>query len=110
MNFDELLTGILPEPHTIIIEALDGSGGYGDVHGPPTEVYPCYAYGEVKNIRAADGSVTISSMTIMTPTGTACPPRSIVRLPDGTSTIAVTTSDIDDCGLGLPTYTEITCE
>lgn len=109
-DFESFLAALLPEPHTVTVEAHEGSGGYGDTYGAPVAAAPCFVDHKRRNVRGVDGSVTISGTTVYAPPGTVCPPRSRVTLPDGTATVAIVTTVRDGAGADVPSHVEISCE
>jgi hypothetical protein len=108
VDFDEFLS-LLPDPHTVTIEAYGGSGAYGDVYGDPVPV-TCFVDQKRRVVRAPDGSRVVSSSTVYAPLDTPAPGRSRVTLPDGQTTLVISAAARRAAGLPLPEHTEIVCE
>ncbi|MEK8108661.1 hypothetical protein NKG94_34505 [Micromonospora sp. M12] len=69
-----------PEPKTVRVSALTGSGAYGDVHADPVDVGPCVVDDTSRRVAVqtqdAEGSEAVSSTTVLvrrtpSPTGVA---------------------------------------
>lgn len=104
------LAEVLPEPHTITVEAYEGSGPYGDTYAAGVEV-TCFVDQKRKLVRAPDGSQVVSSSTVFAPLDTAAPPRSRVTLPDGQKTLVIGTAQRRAAGITeAPEHLEITLE
>lgn len=110
MDLETWLAQVLPEPHTVSVEAYTGSGPYGDAYAAPVAV-TCFADAKRRLIRAPDGSQVVSESTVYAPLDTVCPPRSRVTLPDGQVTLVIAAHRRDAAGLvDAPEHLEIVCE
>lgn len=113
-TWEELCAAILPAPHTITVEAYQGSGAYGDVYAAPAEVTPCLVDAKRKLVRVqtqdAAGHEAVSESTVYCPLGTVAPAGSRVALPDGTTTRVLAASRREDAGIGLPEHLELALE
>lgn len=110
MDLVTWLGRVLPEPHTVTVEAYAGSGPYGDTYATAVTV-TCFADQKRRLIRAPDGSQVVSESTVYAPLDTVCPPRSRVTLPDGQQTIVIAAHRRDAAGLAdAVEHLEIVCE
>ncbi|OKI47232.1 hypothetical protein [Micromonospora sp. CB01531] len=115
MNWAEFVELYIPEPKTIQVEALTGSGGYGDVYAAPVDVGPCVVDDTTRRVVAqtqdAEGGEVVSGTTVAAPPDTVAPPGSRVTLPwSDRVTRVLATSYLDDHGLGLPEHLELSLE
>ncbi|MGA5424522.1 hypothetical protein [Streptomyces lavendulocolor] len=95
--------------HRITVEPLLGSGAYGDEYGSATQVR-CFLDEQTRNIRAADGSDTVSTSTAYCPLDSNIPPGSRVTLPSGRSTTVANALRRDGGGLPTPDHLEVQLE
>ncbi len=110
MDLLSWLALVLPEPHTVDVEAYQGSGPYGDAYAAAVTV-TCFVDQKRKLIRAANGSQVISETTVFAPLDTDAPPRSRVTLPDGQTTIVIASTRRTAAGIAeAPEHLEIACE
>ncbi len=113
MDWDEVVD-MLPEPHTITVEAYVGSGAYGDVYGSPVEIDRCFVDARQKRVRVstadAAGAEVVSSAQVYCPPGTVVPPSSRVTLPSGVVTRVLDAAARTDAGLELPEHVELALE
>lgn len=113
MDWDEFIA-LLPEPHTITVEAYAGAGGYGDTYAAPVTVDRCFVDAKRKRVRIqtqdAAGAEVVSSTQVYCPPGTAAPPGSRVTLPNGTVAKVLDAADLDDAGLDLPAHVALSLE
>lgn len=114
MNWAEFVAENLPDPKTIVVEALSGSGGYGDLFAAPVTVEDCYLDHTRRWVRVqtgdAAGAQKLSSTTVLAPPDTVAPEGSRVTLPSGTVTTVITSSFLDAHGHDLPEHVEISLE
>lgn len=115
MNWAEFCELHIPEPKTIRVEALTGSGGYGDVYADPVDVAPCVVDDTTRRIvvqtQDAEGAEGVSSTTVFAPMGTVAPPGSLVTLPwTGRTSKVLAVSVMEDHGLSLPEHVELSLE
>ena len=66
-------------PHTVIVRALIGSGGLGDVHGAPVTV-PAFVIDEHKLVLDAAGAEVVSTSQAHVNFDVAAPPGSLVTV------------------------------
>lgn len=113
MNWAEFVAEFLPAPATVTVEALEGSGGYGDVFAAAVEVDSCYVDETRRMVRVATGDAAgqerMSSTTVLMPPGTVCPAGSWVTA-NGRRAKVMTSSNLDAHGHDLPEHVEITLE
>lgn len=113
MDWDEFID-LLPEPHTIVVEAYTGSGGFGDTYAAATSVDRCFVDGKTKTVRIqtadAAGAEIVSATQVWCPPGTVAPPRSRVTLPGGRVAKVLESADVDDAGLDLPAHVALLLE
>lgn len=114
MTWEDFVAAILPEPHTVTVEAYQGSGAYGDVYAAGVAVTPCYVDAKRKLVRVqtqdAAGQQAVSESTVYCPLATTAPAGSRVTLPDGTITRVLAASRRTSAGLDLPEHLELACE
>lgn len=95
--------------HTITVEPTDGESPYGPTYGEPITV-ACNWQGEVRLVRASDGTEVVSSGTaFIRLDGAPIPTGSRVTSPDGT-TYVIATLRHDDAGLGAWQHREVICQ
>lgn len=113
MDWDEFIS-MLPEPHTIIVEAYAGSGAYGDTWSAPVTVDRCFVDAKRKRVRIqtqdAAGAEVVSSTQVYCPPGTVAPPSSRITLPNGTTSRVLDAAQLDDAGLDLPAHVALSLE
>lgn len=97
-------------PHTVTVRPMLGESSTGTVYGEPFQLQ-CMAQGRRRLVRAADGSESLSSLTLITEHSMAdlIPPGSEVDWRDDTTTVLDTVLH-DDGGMGAPQHTEVVCE
>lgn len=90
--------------HTVSIEPHLGTNGYGqDTWGAAVTVTG-WLEQKVKNVRAADGSETVSTAQFYCELGAAAPPRSRGTFPDGRQSLVVLAAPLDAGTLPLPAH------
>ena len=93
--------------HVVAIEPHLGTDGYGrDRWGPALDV-PGWLEQKVKNIRATDGSETVSTAQFYCELGTSAPPRSRGTFPDGRTSLVILSAPMDAGTLPLPSHLAI---
>lgn len=114
MDWATFIAATLPAPHTITVEALAGSGGFGDVYGTAVDVTPCFVDHKRRRVRIqtqdAAGAEVVSSTTVYCPPGTSAPPGSKVTLPSGHVAKVLDQAVRDAAGLPLPEHVELVLE
>lgn len=96
--------------HTVAIEPHTGTNGYGqDTWGAAVNVTG-WLEQKVKNVRATDGSETVSSSQFHCDLDTVAPPRSRATLPDGSQTLVIAAGHMDGGALPLPSHLVISFE
>lgn len=114
MNWAEFVEEFLPQPRTILVEALDGASGYGDLYTAPVTVEDCYVDHTRRWVKVqtgdAAGAQRLSSTTVLAPPGTVAPAGSRVTLPSGVVSTVITSSLLDAHGHDLPEHVEISLE
>lgn len=101
--------GLLPEPMAVTVEAYQGSGAYADAYAAAVQV-SCWVDAKRRLIRAPDGSQVVSETTVLAALDTVAPARSRVTLPDGSTTLVISSTRREAAGLPLPEHLEIVCE
>lgn len=93
--------------HTVTIEPYLGTNGYGqDTWGAGVPVRG-WLEQKVKNVRAKDGSETVSTAQFYCELGTNAPPRSKGTFPDGRESLVILSGPMDAGALPLPAHLEI---
>lgn len=114
MTWAEFIELHIPQPQTIRVEAYEGSGAYGDVYGSPVDVGLCVVDDTSRRVAVqtqdTEGAEAVSSTTVFCPPTTIAPPGSRVQLDTGRTTRVLSTSFLDDHGLGLPEHLELSLE
>lgn len=111
MDLATFIAEVLPEPHSITVEAYAGATGHGDSYAPPATVTPCFVDQKRRLVRDGTGSQVVSQTTVYAPLGTDAPPRSKVTLPDGQETIVISAARRTAAGVDeAPEHLEIACE
>jgi hypothetical protein len=115
VDWAEFIELHIPEPKTVQVAALTGSGAYGDVHADPVDVAPCVVDDTARRVTVqtqdAEGSEAVSSTTVLVPPATLAPPGSLITLPwSGRTAKVLAASFLDDHGLGLPEHLELNLE
>ncbi|WP_431892658.1 hypothetical protein [Micromonospora haikouensis] len=105
----------IPEPRTVQVQALTGSGAYGDEYAAPADVGPCVVDDTTRRVvvqtQDAEGAEGVSSTTVFAPMGTIAPPGSLVTLPwTGRTARVLAVSVMEDHGLALPEHVELSLE
>ncbi|WP_344144373.1 hypothetical protein [Polymorphospora rubra] len=103
----------MPQPASILVEAYEGSGAYGDVYGPATTVDGCVVEDTRRLVRVqtqdAAGAEQVSQTTVAAPPGTVAPPGSRVTV-RGRTTRVLVASWLDAHGHDLPEHWELALE
>lgn len=114
VDWAEFVEQLLPEPHTVTVEAFNGAGAFGDVFSTPAEVFPCFVDHKRKLVRVqtqdAAGHEVVSSTTVFAPAGTVAPAGSRVTLADGTTSRVLAAAGRDPAGADLPAHVELNLE
>jgi hypothetical protein len=114
MDWSQFLAENIPVPHTITVEAYQGSGAYGDVYAAAVAVDGCVIEHTRRRIQMqtqdAAGGVVISSTTVYAPPATVAPVDSRVTLPGGTVTKVLQASYQDAHGHPLPEHWDLALE
>lgn len=97
-------------PHTVTVRPYRGTSSTGPLYGDPFTLQ-CMAQGRRRLVRAANGSETLSSLTLITEQGKAelIPAGSEVDWRGDTTTV-LDSIEHDDGGMGTPQHTEVVCE
>lgn len=72
-------------PHTVIITPLTGSGGMGEIYGPPIPDVPAMVEESAVLVRSPGGAEVVSSARVHCSWDVAGPPGSKVTLWTGTA-------------------------
>ncbi|WP_194522344.1 hypothetical protein [Cellulosimicrobium sp. JZ28] len=100
-EFDDFLV------HTVTVVPLIGSGGMGDVHGPPVAGVPCLVDETTRMVRDRTGAQVVSSATVYArTTAPAAPPGSLLTLPSGRTAIVLAEARRTSGPLDLPDHVE----
>ncbi|MFF2621298.1 hypothetical protein [Oerskovia jenensis] len=92
--------------HEVVLAPIVGSGGYGDVHGPPVPVR-CLVDGRTQLVRDRAGAEVVSSTSVFAgPEAPDGPPGSLVTLPSGRIATVITQARRTSGPLGLPDHVE----
>ena len=115
MTWEEFCELHIPEPRTVQVRALTGSGAYGDEYADPVDVAPCVVDDTTRRVVAqtqdAEGGEAVSSTTVFAPYATVAPPGSLVTLPwTGRTAKVLAVSVMEDHGLDLPEHVELSLE
>jgi hypothetical protein len=114
MNWAQFLAENIPTPHTITVEAYEGSGAYGDVYAAAVPVQGCVIEHTRRQVKVqtqdAAGGIVISSTTVYAPPDTVAPVDSRVTLPGGTVTKVLAASYLDAHGHPLPEHWDLALE
>ncbi|KON72598.1 hypothetical protein M768_13910 [Cellulosimicrobium cellulans F16] len=93
--------------HTVTVVPLIGSGGMGDVHGPPVTGLPCFVDETTRMVRDRTGAQVVSSATVYArATAPAVPPGSLLTLPSGRTSVVLAESRRESGPLDLPDHVE----
>lgn len=113
MNWAEFIAEHVPAPRTIIVEAYEGSGAYGDVYAAPTPVTPCVVEDTRRLVRVQTqdtaGVEQVSSTTVYAPPAAVAPAGSRVTIGTRTSRV-LAASYMDAHGHPLPEHWELSLE
>ncbi|XVU25807.1 hypothetical protein ACQPZJ_01745 [Actinoplanes sp. CA-054009] len=114
MDWAEFIAAYVPEPRTVQVQALTGSGGYGDVYAAPVDVGPCVVddTARVVTVQTQDAAGTnqVSSTQVYAPPDTVAPAGSLVTLPGGRTARVLASSRLDAHGHPLPEHVELDLE
>jgi hypothetical protein len=115
MTWDEFIAACIPAPYTVTLEALSGSGGYGDVYAAGAPFGPCVIEDTTRKVTVqtadAEGSERLSSTTVYGPLTPQVTPGSRITLPWRTEPVTVlAVSRMDAHGLDLPEHQELSLE
>lgn len=113
MDWAEFCAEFIPTPATVTVEALAGSGGYGDVYAAAVAVSPCYVEVSNRQVRVqtlnAAGQIQVASTTVWMPPGTVCPPGSYVTV-GGRRSEALAVAALSGHGHDVPDHLEVSLE
>lgn len=114
MDWDDFLAADIPEPHTISVEAYEGSEAYGDVYAAAVDVEGCVIEHTRRQVQVqtqdAAGGVVVSNTTVYAPPETVAPVDSRITLPSGAVTKVLAASFMDAHGHPLPEHWELNLE
>jgi hypothetical protein len=114
VTWAQFIIEFIPAPRTITVEALQGSGAYGDVYDSPADVGPCVVDESTRRVAVqtqdAQGAEAVSSTTVFCPPGAIAPAGSRITLPSGHVTRVLAVSRLDAHGLNLPEHVELALE
>jgi hypothetical protein len=114
VTWEELCAELLPQPHTITVQAWQAAGAYGDVYADPIAVGPCVVDETTRRVVVqtldAEGREAISSTAVYAPPSTDAPAGSRVTLPSGRATRVLAVSRLDAHGLDLPEHVQLDLE
>lgn len=96
--------------HSVTVKPYAGRSSTGSVYGAPFAL-ECMAQGARRWVRSADGTESLSTLTLYTAPGQAAtiPPGSVVTWSGGVTTV-MAAIDQDSGGLGAPDHTEVVCQ
>lgn len=113
MDWAAFIAEHIPAPATVTVEALVGSGGYGDTYAAPVQVSPCVVEDVRRMVRVqtadAAGREQLSSTTVWAPPATVCPAGSKVTV-NGRTARVLAMSKLSAHGHDLPEHLEISLE
>ena len=93
--------------HAVTVVPLIGSGGLGDVHGPPVAGVPCLVDETTRLVRDRTGAQVVSSATVYArTTAPGAPPGSVITLPSGRSSVVLAEARRSSGLLDLPDHVE----
>lgn len=78
------------QDQAVTVRPLLGSGGMGDIYGPPV-VVPVLLDESTRLVRDASAAEVVSSATLYADRDVVAPPGSTVTLPDGSVRTVITT-------------------
>ena len=114
MDWAEFAAQLLPQPHTVTIQAYEGTGSIGPVYAAGVTVTPCIVEDTRRTVRVqtqdAAGREAVSSTTVYVPPATTAPPGSLVTLPSGRTAEVLAASTLDAAGWDLPEHLELALE
>ncbi|MEU8821804.1 hypothetical protein [Actinoplanes sp. NPDC048796] len=114
MTWEQFIALCVPQPRTITVQALTGSGGYGDVYADPVDVHLCVVDDTARVVAVqtqdAAGTNKTSSTQVYAPPDTVAPAGSLVTLPGGRTARVLASSRLDAHGLDLPEHVELDLE
>ncbi|MFD7647874.1 hypothetical protein [Streptomyces sp. KR2] len=96
--------------HRITVEPYLGDSAYGPQHGPPVADVPALVAETIRLVRDRQGREVTSTAQIIADPGLDCPAESLITLPDGRTTKAVSVAHHTAPGLPVPQCTEVSCE
>lgn len=114
MDWDEFVD-MLPEPHTVTIEAYAGESGFGKSYAAAVTLDRCFVDTATRKrvqvqTQDAAGAEAVSSTQVYCPPGTIAPPDSRVTLPSGVTAKVLVAAELDDAGLDLPAHVLLSLE
>lgn len=114
MDWADLIAEV-PEPVTISVQALTGSGARGNMYATAVDVENCVVEAKRRQVTVQTqdiaGAIVISSTTVRCPPGTVAPVGSLVTIPgDATARKVLQRADWSDHGIGLPSHVELLLE
>ncbi|PTU57191.1 hypothetical protein DBB34_05440 [Sphaerisporangium cinnabarinum] len=93
--------------HTVTVVPLIGSGGMGDVHGPPVTGVACFVDETTRMVRDRSGTQVVSSATVYArTTAPDAPPGSLITLPSGRTAGVLAQARRESGPLDLPDHVE----
>lgn len=115
MIWADFVAACVPVPHTVSLEALTGSGGYGEVYAAPLPYGPCVVEDTSRIVAVqtvdAQGREQLSSTTVYGPPDPVVVPGSRVTVPWSTRpALVLAVSRLDAHGLDLPAHQELSLE
>ncbi|MFI7547207.1 hypothetical protein [Actinoplanes sp. NPDC049599] len=114
MDWAEFIDACIPEPRTIVVEAYQGAGGYGDLFAAAVQVSQCVVEDTNRKVTVqtgdAEGDERLSSTTVYAPPTAVVPAGSRVTLPTGRTALVLAVSYLDAHGQPLPEHWELSLE
>jgi hypothetical protein len=93
--------------HEVIIEAYDGTDGYGRARYVPPVTERCFLDHRRRLVRAATGEEVVSESTVYLRLDATVPPESRVTLPDGRVATVIQALRRDGGELPVPSHLEL---